>query len=82
MDNELKSGDSAKCIMGMLRKKFANDPKLLYAVLCGVIRKKDKDKKIDDIEDFGWNIIEKEYKPNLMVFYIDAPGLRGPGGLR
>lgn len=82
VDNELKTGVSIKNIMERLKSIYGEQIDIIYIPLCGVIRKEDKKRKIDDIRYFGWNIEETKYKPDFMAFYADSPGMRGPAGLR
>ncbi len=81
VDSEIKSGNAIKDIIKLLCEIYGKDIDIIYIALCGVIKKGDEKKKIDDINYFGWEIEETKYKPDFIAFYINPPGIRGPEGI-
>ena len=86
VDNEIKSGVSVDCIIAEIEAKVRaklNISNLIfyYFVLCGVLKEEDEGKMINDIKYFGWDKSSKR-KPDLMAYYVEHPGIRGPGGMR
>jgi hypoxanthine phosphoribosyltransferase len=86
VDIEIKSGVSIDCIINEIEKRTKRDLHIdeiifYYFVLCGVLKEGDEGMVIDDIKYFGWDKSSKR-KPDLMAYYIEHPGIRGPGGIR
>ena len=86
VDFEIKSGVSVKDIINEIEARIKRDYHIddiifYYFVLCGVLKEGDEDKLIDDINYFGWDVSSKR-KPDLIAYYIEHPGIRGPGGIR
>jgi len=81
VDLETETGNSAKLVIDKIKEKYKNKIETMFIVLCGVIKKGDEEREIDDINYFGWDVAE-EYKPDLIAFCVDFSGVRGPGGMR
>lgn len=76
VDSEIKSGESIKYIIDILKDKYGN-ARIIYIVLGGVVRAWND----LNINSFGWDVDQK-YKPDFLAFCIDLPGLNPPGGIR
>lgn len=81
VDSEIKTGGTAEYIIDMLKKKYGNID-IIYIGLGGVIRADHKGVDVDNIEYFGWDIKNKDNKPNFIEFFVDSPGFEPPGGIR
>lgn len=79
VDGEIKSGLSIKSVFDELKSKFGKEIEIFYIVLGGVIG---KNTIINKSTDFGWELTNEDYKPDLLAFYSDKPGFDPPCRIR